>query len=659
MPFSLREKIAPLPSDAESADGGIRFEGEIDLSLRWALHELIRAFPERFSRTGRTGVTFRWRKRSTPEEGLQITPLSGGGIEIAYAEPREAWRGLGIVMGRLEKAGMVEPYHEENRFDTLGMMLDTSRNGVPRVASVQKFIRHCALMGINMLMLYTEDTFEIPGEPQFGYGRGAYTRQELAEIDAYAAHFNIEVVPCIQTLGHLEQILQWPEYQPLKDAGGVLLAGDAAVEALVEKMIEAASQPLRSNRIHIGMDEAHGIGSGQYRFRNGYRPPFEILTSHLERVAAICRSKGLQPMIWSDMFFRLGSKTNQYYDVGSVIPDEAARRIAPEVQLVYWDYYHTDTAFYDDWIARHRAMGKEPLFAAGIWSWSRFWTALPHSIATIRAGMDAARRGGLKEAFVAAWGDDGMECDPFSTLPAIQFFCEMAYAPEQADAALDTHFAGATGATLAPWLAASRLDNTPDITDPSLSHANPSKWVLWHDPLLSFLDRHIPESYPAHYAALAGEFAPYLNLAETDSAVSAEDRRLRLVALLAKVLAAKTALHLSLRPAYMARDRERVRQIAERDLPALEGGVEELRNAHEAAWRLHYKPFGWEVLEGRYGALLARLATTRRQLLDWLAASEGSVIEELELEPQEMLRKIPPEERLFRYATTHSPSWLY
>lgn len=655
MPFSLRERITSLPASS----GPIRLEGEIDLSLRCALHEFIKAFPERFSRSGETGVAFRQRPRSTPEEGLEITPLPGGGVEIAYAEPREAWRGLGIIMGQLQRGSTLQSYREETRLDTLGMMLDASRNGVPRVASVRKLIRHCALMGINMLMLYTEDTYEIPGEPQFGYGRGGYTQEELAEIDAYAAYFNIEVVPCIQTLGHLEQILQWPEYQPLKDTNGVLLAGDTAVEALVEKMIHAASQPFRSTRIHIGMDEAHGIGSGQYRFRNGYKPPFEILTSHLERVAAICRRKGLQPMIWGDMFFRLGSKTNQYYDIESAIPEEAARSIAPEVQLVYWDYYHTDTAFYDDWIARHRAMGKEPIFAAGIWSWSRFWTSLPHSLATIRAGMSAAHRNGLKEAFVAAWGDDGMECDLFSTLPAIQFFCEMAYNPEKADAALDAHFAGSTGATLAPWLAASRLDNTPDITDPALSHANPSKWVLWHDPLLSFLERHIPESYPAHYEALAKEFAPYLKEPETDSPILKEDRRLHLVALLARVLAAKTAFHRALRPAYLARDRERVRQLAEEALPSLRSGVEALRKAHRTLWHLNYKPFGWEVLDGRYGALLARLETTRDRLLDWLAAPEGATIEELELEPHDVLGKVPLEERIFRYATTHSPSWLY
>lgn len=41
-------------------------------------------------------------------------------------------------------------------------------------------------MGLNMLQLYTEDTFEVEGEPLFGYLRGKFTTRELASIDDYA-----------------------------------------------------------------------------------------------------------------------------------------------------------------------------------------------------------------------------------------------------------------------------------------------------------------------------------------------------------------------------------------------------------------------------------------------------------------------------------------
>ncbi len=89
--------------------------------------------------------------------------------------------------------------------------------------STKYLLRTLALLGYNMLQLYTEDTYEIDGEPFFGYMRGGYSHAELREIDDYAHQFGIEVVPCIQTLGHLGQMLQWPRYLGLRDTAEVLL----------------------------------------------------------------------------------------------------------------------------------------------------------------------------------------------------------------------------------------------------------------------------------------------------------------------------------------------------------------------------------------------------------------------------------------------------
>ena len=177
-----------------------------------------------------------------------------------------------------------EDFAETARFDMLGVMVDVSRNGVLTPDAVKALLRRCALMGLNMVMLYTEDTYEVPGEPFFGYLRGRYTQEELHDLDDYAAALGIEMVPCIQTLAHLEQILQWPAYREYRDTHGVILAEEERTYELVEKMIAAATAPFRSKRIHLGMDEAHGIGTGRYRQRHGEKRPFDILNEHLARV---------------------------------------------------------------------------------------------------------------------------------------------------------------------------------------------------------------------------------------------------------------------------------------------------------------------------------------------------------------------------------------
>ena len=102
-------------------------------------------------------------------------------------------------------------------FRRFGTMVDCSRNAVMNVPAVKKWIDVTAAMGYNTLMLYTEDTYEVDGQPYFGYMRGRYSKAELRELDDYAAEKGMELIPCIQTLAHLNAIFRWPQYAAFRD----------------------------------------------------------------------------------------------------------------------------------------------------------------------------------------------------------------------------------------------------------------------------------------------------------------------------------------------------------------------------------------------------------------------------------------------------------
>ncbi|MBQ7368784.1 MAG: family 20 glycosylhydrolase, partial [Clostridia bacterium] len=167
----------------------------------------------------------------------------------------------------------------------IGVMLDCSRNMVMNVAGVKKFIDILAKIGYNRLMLYTEDTYEIKGEPMFGYMRGRYSGEEIKEIDSYALSKGIELVPCIQTLAHLNQLSRWLPYcWEIFDNESTLLVDDDRVYALIDKMFETCAENYTTKNIHIGMDEAHGMGLGKYFDKHGYEPRSEIFLRHLNKV---------------------------------------------------------------------------------------------------------------------------------------------------------------------------------------------------------------------------------------------------------------------------------------------------------------------------------------------------------------------------------------
>ncbi len=618
------------------------------LELRRGLSEIVADYAGRFGASGRAQAL---RFVADPEReggGLEVEKTAQG-ITVRYARKTDAFRALGRLLGEQGAAVKRADFEETPRFDVLGVMVDCSRNGVLRPDAAKALMRRWALMGLNLCMLYTEDTYEVPEEPFFGYLRGRYTWDELKDLDGYADALGIEMVPCIQTLGHLEQVLQWPAYSGSRDTPSVLLANDDKTYALLEKMITAALAPFRSRRIHVGMDEAHGIGSGRFRALFGAQSPFEIINRHLKRVRGLCKKLGARPMIWSDMYFRLGSKTGAYYDLTSKIPRKVAAGISPDVDLVYWDYYHADTAFYEAFIDRHRALGAEPVMAGGVWTWNRFWAHLPFSFATTDACMRACKRKQLRQAFVTLWGDDGMECDVFSALPGIQFFAEHGYADRVDDAQLRASFRGICGDEFDAWVRAADLDRIPEMGDPKESHGNPSKWLLWQDPLLGLCDPLIknPPALAAHYTKLADDL---IRLARRSP-----DRRLQLPALLARAVSLKCNLRRELAVAYRADNRTRLRQLASEAL-AVRQAVGKLRDEHCARWLALYKPFGLEVLERRYGGLMARLDGLVGRIEAYLKGSLRDIPElTAKLEP---LVPLPPGDCVFNHARVVTPSCI-
>lgn len=621
--------------------------------LRKGMKIVTEAYPKRFNQTKEAYAINFIPDTDSDSPGLKVLSSPEGTVNIYYKNRIHAFRALGRLLGtqasKLKNCNFTETTH----FDTMGLMLDASRNAVFLPSELEQFICKAALMGLNMLMLYTEDTYTVPGEPFFGYLRGRYTQQELRALDRYADALGVEMIPCMQTLGHLEQILQWPAYAELADTNRVLLAKLPQTYELLEKMIKAASAPHKSKRIHIGMDEAHGVGTGRYLKLYGKKSSFDILNQHLKQVRDICNKQDLRPMIWSDMYFRLGSKTNAYYDLEAVIPQKAIKAIPRDVDLVYWDYYHHEQSFYEEYIRRHRALGSEPIMAGGIYLWDHFWTALPWTLSVSTACLQACKATKLREVFMTLWGDDGAEHNLFSAMPALQFFAEQGYAEKTDDKQLKASFAAICDADYDSFFDASEIDS-PAYLRRKVDYgsaSNLSKALLWQDPLLAIIDPQIsdPERLSKHYKNLA---------VKLDKATKrgGNNAYLRHPALLARVLSLKVVLRHKLAAAYKADNKAALKKIAQTDLRELRRLIRQLWKLHRAYWLAHRKPHGWETIERRYGGLMARLDSVQDRLADLLAGRIESIPE-----LDEKLLKIWPalNERIaVRYPRISTPSCI-
>mmetsp|Transcript_24190 Transcript_24190/g.59404 ORF Transcript_24190/g.59404 Transcript_24190/m.59404 type:complete len:390 (-) Transcript_24190:141-1310(-) len=77
------------------------------------------------------------------------------------------------------------------------------------------------------------------------------------------------------------------------------------------------------------------------------------------------------------------------------------------------------------------------------------------------------------------------------------------------------------------------------------------------------------------------------------------------------------------------------------ELGALLASLIKMHRLHRGMWRAHYKPHGWEIIEGRYGTLRSRLEGVG-DLIQALLEGRIAVIEELEPPPGSTPAQPPP-----------------
>ena len=504
-------------------------------------------------------------------------------------------------------------------FKRLGIMLDCSRNAVMKPSMVKNWIDMTAKMGYNTLMLYTEDTFELDTHPYFGHLRGRYSQQELRELDDYAARRGMELIPCIQTLAHLNQIFQWNCYAPIRDHYDILLAGEEKTYALIEEMFRVIRRTFRSGLVNIGMDEAHMLGRGQYLTRFGPKDRTEILLEHLARVSEIAKKYDLQPIMWGDMFVRMLNATAD--DMNRIdVADRVRSRIPDNVDLVYWDYYGCDAAHYDRELKRHLACKDGIWFAGGLWTWTGYAPHNAFSITTTRAALEACRKNGTENVFFTLWGDDGGDCSPFSLIPALYRTAQLAGGTED-EAAIKSGFEQQFGVDLDTFMLLDLPGTPTSEPTPTAWPAYPNnteKYLLFNDCFMGRMDSTVRQGDGAAYAACAEKLAARKPVPEYEYLFAAAQA-------LCEVLAIKSELGVKTRAAYReGRTAELLPQYRE-----LSEKLEAFYTAYRTQWLTTNKPHGFEVQDIRLGGLMQRVKHCIWRLEE-LAAGNIDKIEELE-----------------------------
>ncbi|XP_040845826.1 hexosaminidase D isoform X1 [Ochotona curzoniae] len=205
----------------------------------------------------------------------------------------------------------------------------------PKVSYLAQVFPLFHTLGANGLLLEYEDMFPYDGPLRLLRATHAYSPAEVQEILQLAAQSELEVVPLVQTFGHMEFVLKHAMFAHLREVPAfpnTLNPHEPQALALVGAMIDQVLALHPGARwLHIGCDEVYYLGEGEASRRWLQQEPNNraaLCLTHMKAVAGhvLTRHPGVTPLVWDDMLRDMAQE------------QLAASGLPQLVELVLWDY---------------------------------------------------------------------------------------------------------------------------------------------------------------------------------------------------------------------------------------------------------------------------------------------------------------------------------
>jgi hexosaminidase len=276
-------------------------------------------------------------------------------------------------------------------FRLRGLMLDVSRGKVPTLETLEHVVDLCVRLKLNALMLYTEHTFRFRRHPEIGADASPLEAETLRTLDAYAAERHVELIPTLQTLGHMGHVLKLERYRHLAESelGWSLAPAEPGTAALLDDLLAEYLPNFRSRHFNANCDEPWDLGRGRSKAREEELGPGGVFLEHVAFVREAARQHGKRTMIWADVVHRH--------------PDRLGE-IPRDLILLDW-WYEADLDY--DRVSVFREHGLDFAVCPGTSSWNCLFPRVANSLANIARFADAGRRHGALGLVCTDWGDFG------------------------------------------------------------------------------------------------------------------------------------------------------------------------------------------------------------------------------------------------------------
>ncbi len=291
-------------------------------------------------------------------------------------------------------------------FPDRGVYYDVTRGRVPKLERLFELVDRLAHYKINQLQLYVEHTFAFRKHPRIGQGASPLTSEDILKLDAYCRQRYIELVPSLQSFGHMSHVTRAPEYHPLCEdlgkrkyvvtpkrqhrlRGWTLSPAVPDTYRFLDELYAEFLPLFSSKRFNACCDEVYDLGLGQSHALCERKGKGRVYVEHLLKLRKLAARYGKRIMFWGDIVLK-------YPELISTFPKD--------VTLLNWGYrgnYKFETCHL------FRKAGVPYYGCPGTSSWVSLFPRTETSRANISrfaAMAKRARAGGLLNT---DWGDGG------------------------------------------------------------------------------------------------------------------------------------------------------------------------------------------------------------------------------------------------------------
>ncbi|CAH1118945.1 unnamed protein product [Phaedon cochleariae] len=266
------------------------------------------------------------------EAGKRLAHLS-----MKQFENLEIEQQLGIPYVNLDSRN---PYIPKQRIVHLDL-----KGAPPSLAYLSKFFPLVKNMGATGILLEYEDMFPFSGLLKNISAKNCFTENRIKEILSLAESSGLEVIPLIQTFGHLEFALKHLDFVHLREVQGspqaLCPSRKSSLDFLSELIDQVMALHSSTRYLHIGCDEVFQMGECDICRLEIHE---NLFLKHVKNVADMVRSKypSVKVLVWDDMLRHISLQSMQEINLGDSVDPMVwvyAEDIYRFVQPAVWEKY--------------------------------------------------------------------------------------------------------------------------------------------------------------------------------------------------------------------------------------------------------------------------------------------------------------------------------